>query len=128
MAFKQVQTNSSFEEVTFESKGDMVEGYLVEIYHGKRKSDGSDFTSYTLQTDDGNVKVYGCAQLNRILPSIELGTLVRLTYNGKVKRPGAKAAGHDFTVEADNENVIPVAQAPRAQTAAEIIASAKATA
>jgi hypothetical protein len=116
MAFKQVQDLDS--DVTISMGGvnkktgkknpTSAEGY----YLGSRKVVSqmakSGFAQlHFLQTEDGNLGVWGKTNLDQKLTSVTPGTMVRITQTGMQKIPG-KRDMYKFTVEVDDENTIEV--------------------
>jgi hypothetical protein len=84
--------------------GKEISGYYI----GCRKVQTSmgESTLHFLQQEKGNLGVWGSAQLNAKLGSIAPGTMVFITYTGKVKHP--KGTMKKFSVEFDDEDSIDV--------------------
>jgi hypothetical protein len=118
MAFKPISSSSNggytAERYTFEDKGDVLEGTLVEKV--TLTKDGRSFQKYTFKTDSGYVSTLGSHQIDSALASINTGTLVRITYQGDKKLGGGKRV-KQFLIEADTDSA-PV-------TAADVIKAAR---
>lgn len=84
-----------------------VEGF----YLGSRKVDDKKKKSgysyiHTLQTDKGNLGVWGKTDLDRKLITVTPGTMVRITHTGMVPTPNGDM--YKFSVEHDEDNIIDV--------------------
>lgn len=129
MAFKPISVSSgkryNDERFTFESKGDTLEGHLVES--ATISKDGSTFKKYIVRSADGMYHGFlGSYQLDRALEQVELGTMVRITYGGKEKLKGGKTV-KNFNVETDDSDVIPVDTSAAPATAKDTIAAMRAS-
>lgn len=85
-----------------------VEGYYI----GTRKVDSKKSKTgqcdlHFLQTQDGNLGVWGKTDLDRKLRTVSPGTMVRLTCVGQVPTPNGDM--YKFKVEQDDSNTIEVA-------------------
>lgn len=121
MALKPVTLSSGSnrlesERFSFEEKGDILEGHLVESV--RLTKDGNSFMKYVVKTDGGLTSTLGAHQLDQALSQVTPGTYVRITYLGKKKIKGGRTV-KEFLVEADDENMI------KPVTAAEAIAAAR---
>ena len=89
-----------------------VEGYYIGSKDTPSKKSKTGFAKlHILQTDKGNLGIWGKTDLDRKMMAVEPGCTVRITQNGMV--PTGK--GNDmykFKVEVDEENRIEVAGAP----------------
>jgi hypothetical protein len=106
MAFKKVETNSDrpsvdARRVQFEKKGDNLEGHLVEKATLNTK-DGKPFKKYTFKTKQGIVSTLGSHQLDSGLSQVEVGSLVRVTFQGLKRLNGGKSVKL-FDVEVDDD-------------------------
>jgi hypothetical protein len=133
MAFKVMNrggTNSyQSEDFEFAKEGDSITGYLVEVATliGKKgKMAGKPFKKYTFKTENGYESFLGGSVLDNPktgLPTIALGTSVRVTYQGYPEGKNYK----DYLIEADESDTIPVTAQPAttATTAADIVNNAR---
>jgi hypothetical protein len=107
MAMREISPSSNSQRIQsepfeFETKGDSLEGVLVEKATLKSRATGKDFRKYTIRTSDGaHSSTLGSYQLDQALNEVEEGTLVRITYGGKKKLDGGKTVKL-FKVEADD--------------------------
>lgn len=106
MAFRKVEANSdkpsmSARRVQFDNKGDVLEGHLVEKATLTSK-DGKPFKKYTFKTEEGIVSTLGSHQLDTGLSQVEVGSLVRVTYQGVKRLNGGKSVKL-FDVEVDDD-------------------------
>ncbi len=113
MAFKTVQSLDA--EVTFAIGGTdkktkktnpkQSEGY----YLGKRVVEGSKYgpsTIFFLQTEKGNVGIWGKTDLNNKMASVAPGCMIRITHAGMTPTPNGDM--HRYKVEVDEDNTIDV--------------------
>ncbi len=61
---------------------------LIGAYKGKSKSTHS--ALYTIETQDGVVRLIGCTDLDSQMSKVEIGTMVKIVYEGEFKTK----AGH----------------------------------
>lgn len=99
-----VEDNSRLIEYKNLNKGDcVVVGRLLEKNTVTSK-DGNNFLLYTFETEEGEkVKIFGTGQLNFILKTVEIGTLLEIIYLGKEStklKTGMSALAHQFEVSA----------------------------
>lgn len=80
-------------------EGEPIEGVLTNKETGKGQDGNSNV--YTLKTDDGEVKFWGCAVLDSQFGSVETGNKVRITYVGKAKGKSGREY-KDFIVEIED--------------------------
>ncbi len=94
-----------FNEKTQKPNPTKMEGF----YLGSRTVATSTGTStiHVFQTPSGNEGVWGTADLNNKLGSVNLGTMTLITYNGKKKLAGGKTK-HSYDVAQDKEQTISV--------------------
>lgn len=116
MARKRVSDLDASSTVEFEKVGQTVQGYyigakIVTTDYGKSKL-------HILQTEAGNVGVWGSAKLDEKLGAVEPGYLTFITYRGKVKLPGGKTM-KKFDVEYDDEEKAEISTAALRATAAD---------
>jgi hypothetical protein len=110
MALQEVKAgNSKYgeQDFTFETKGEKLEGHLVDRLELTNKKDNSKFFKHIVKTKDGHYGVIGGKALQSKLGKVALGTLVSVTYLGMVKQPSGNRA-HDYTVQQDKDNTIEV--------------------
>jgi hypothetical protein len=116
MAYKQIQdldteTTISLGGVnkkTGKKNPTSIEGYFLgkKEVESKKSKNGKAFL-YTLQTEKGNVGVWGKTDLDRKMSAVSEGTMIRITQSGmKATQNGDM---YKFTVEVDDENTIEVA-------------------
>lgn len=73
---------------------------------------GGTCPKYIVATDEGRVAFLGTTQIAECLEGLGMGTLVRVTYTGEVKRPGGRKL-KEFNVEvADGQVSVPNAETP----------------
>ena len=115
MAFKTVLSLDTDEAVslggvnrqTGKANPTRAEGYFLgscKVASRKAKS-GFSFL-HVLQTEKGNLGVWGKTDLDRKLSSVAPGTMVRITQSGKKATPYGDM--YKFTVEEDRDNIIDV--------------------
>ena len=81
-----------------------IEGYYLGSRVVQNKLGPS--TIWFLQTETGNVGVWGKTDMNRKLSGVDPGTMVRITHEGS--RPTPKGDMLTYTVEVDKANTIEV--------------------
>lgn len=97
------------EFVTFETEGQQITGSLI----GREwvELQGGTCPKYIVDTDTGRVAFLGTTQIAECLEGLPMGTVIRVTYKGELKRPGGRKL-KEFDVEvADGEVNTPVNQA-----------------
>lgn len=98
---KMSEFNDTF---TFAKKGDTLEGRYEgshEITTGLGES-----TVHTLKTGQGLIDFFGSGQINWILKDVQVGTMVKIVYNGKVKaKVKAGKGGKKISKEVHNFRV-----------------------
>ncbi len=82
--------------ISFDSLGMTVEGVLID--KDTINLNSRDVIRYTLEVEGIKSSFLATAQLERLLHDQELGTLLRITYNG-TRKGGAFGEYKDFTVE-----------------------------
>jgi hypothetical protein len=80
------------------------EGY----YLGSREVDGKKGKAklHFLQTPTGNLGVWGKTDMDKKLPAVPVGTMVRITHTGMLSTKNGEM--YNFKVEVDDENTIEV--------------------
>lgn len=84
-----------------------VEGYYLgkKSIEDRKKKSGVSYI-YILQTDKGNVGVWGKTDMDRKMLSVREGEMIRITHSGMAKT--ANGDMYKYTVEVDSENTIQV--------------------
>ena len=85
----------------------VAEGYLLgkkEVADTKKKSGVSYL--YILQTPKGNLGVWGKTDLDKKMPAVPLGSMVRITQSGMAQTPNGEM--YKFKVEVDSTNTVDV--------------------
>ncbi len=126
MGFKEVQTLDAdttitiggFVKKTGKKNPTGAEGF----YLGKREVTGGKFTRpgkkdriYFLQTEDGNLGVWGKTDLDRKMDNVVPGTMIRISYVGMTPTPNGDM--HKYKVEVDTSNTIEVPNYATSETA-----------
>lgn len=92
-----------------------IEGYFIGTKQVESQLAKSGFASlHILQTQDGNVGVWGKTNLDQKMKVVRPGTMVRVTFTGMQNIPG-KRPMYKYGVEVDDENMIEVASAPTSE-------------
>lgn len=125
MSFKEVQdlncevtiSLGGVDKRTGKANPSQVEGYFLGSKSvASRKSKTGFSKLHIFQTENGNLGVWGKTDLDRKLGTVAVGTMTRVTQNGKVPTPNGDM--YKFKVEQDVENTIEVspglAEAPAA--------------
>lgn len=112
MAFKEVQSLDADVVIALGKKDKKTgkaypktaEGY----YLGSRtvQNKRGESTLHFLQTDAGNLGIWGTTDLNRKLGQVEVGTMIRVTSTGTKATPNGDM--YTYRVEIDNDNTITV--------------------
>lgn len=115
MGFKVVQSLDAEKAITIggrDKKANKANPTKAEGYYlGSRVIPGSKYgesTLHFLQTNDGNLGVWGKTDLNKKLGGVTPGTMTRITYSGT--KPTKNGDMHTYKVETDDENTIEVAE------------------
>jgi hypothetical protein len=121
MAFKQVQDLDA--EVTTALGGtsrktgkknpSQVEGYYLGSKTVANSKGGTPSQLHILQTPEGNLGIWGKADLNKKLLNVKPGAMVRLTHTGMQATP--KGEMYKYRVEQDEDNAVEVAPLSLAQ-------------
>ncbi len=79
-----------------EAMGESLQGTYIEL-----EENVGQFNSkvYTIRGSDGEVKIWGSTVLDDLMKKVEIGTEVRITYNGKKPSKTGKNPWKDFKVE-----------------------------
>lgn len=83
----------------FQEEKELV-GELVEI--SKSRYEGNDYT--IRKEDDTCVTVYGKTAINSVMKGINIGTRLKIVYEGEMKNPNSGRMFHSFKVYRDNEH------------------------
>jgi hypothetical protein len=103
VAFKEITVGNGFENeirVQFNEVGDSVEGRLIESTTLQSR-DGDPFKKYVLQSGSEKKSFFGCYVLDKTLPTLALGTLVKITFQGRERIKGGKTL-KSFQILADD--------------------------
>jgi hypothetical protein len=128
MAFKKVATLDTDTTVTLgghdkktgKANPEVIEGYFLGtkcLGPNKFNKTKTDYM-HILQTQDGNVGVWGKVHMDRQIHQVNPGTMVRITYTGTLD-VGKGNPMSCFSVEVDEDNTIEVNLAPAAASPAE---------
>lgn len=106
-----------------------IEGYYLgtKTVESKMSKDGT-AKLHLLQTEKGNIGVWGKTDLDRKISQVDAGVMIRITQNGKINIPGRNPM-YKFKVEVDTENTIepPAQEATQDDAASESYSSASGT-
>lgn len=105
MAFETVEVKYDETEIVKPGEavgGDvLIEGTYKSVKEVEAKNGDGMIKLYLFDQKGDEAGIWGTAVLNRLMPSVNPGDLVRITYKGKgVAAPG-KSAPHQFLVERD---------------------------
>lgn len=123
MAFKKVQeldcetsvALGGFNKTTGKPNPKQIEGYFLGTKQTVSKKSASGFASlHILQTENGNVGVWGKTDLDRKMKNVQAGVMTRITQSGTAPTP--RGDMYKYTVEVDTDNAIEVGfSSPAAQ-------------
>lgn len=106
MAFKKKIDVGSTQTFKFEKIGDELTGYYVGTFG--IVIDGRDVKKHVFQTDKGLVSVLGQTHLTQQLEGLELGTLIKATFESTKKTKPGRQPMKMFGLEYDDEDKIDV--------------------
>ena len=104
MALMMISRKKSFEDevrVKFDNAGDSVMGNLVERTLITPKDGGKPFYRYVVKVGEERKSFLGSFQLDDVLKSLPLGSLIRVTYRSK-ENIGAGKTVKNFDIEMDD--------------------------
>ncbi len=96
MVYEEVESN----EFKFENEGDCIEGVLLDK---KSKIGPNEAMLYVLETAKGFENVWGSTILDQRMALFEVGSKIRITYQGKAPATPGKQPANIFKVEVDKE-------------------------
>jgi hypothetical protein len=103
MARQAVVTLSTDKTISLGKDSKYIEGFFIGTKQAPAKLSKSGFQSvHIVKTETGNVGIWGFYTLNDSLSSVKPGTMVFITYKGKVPLKGGKTQ-HTVLVEQDPE-------------------------
>jgi hypothetical protein len=113
MAYREVSGSTNTRDLKKEPVGTSVEG----IYRGNRTFDtqfGEQIVFNFTGKDGSTFGVYGFTSLNRWMEGVAVGTLTRITYQGKtiVETKRGKVPMHQCKVEVDDDSLDPTRDGP----------------
>ena len=82
----------------WESEGDLIVGQLIRIEPFKYGKFADEVNSYIIDTDDGMVSTVCGKSVDGLLSESDIGKLVCITYNGKLKLDSGRTM-NDFSVQ-----------------------------
>lgn len=111
MAMQSAKKNQSYEEsnmIKFENEGDSIEGFYIGSSQFRSKK-GDDITKHKFRQRDGSLdECFGATSLND-LENVTPGAYTRVVFLGyKTSKKGREFK--DFTIEFDDQDLIPVAE------------------